>query len=103
MQNLLELLYRGTYIPAEEIPDSPECTAWCEEIEALRMELKATLPKEAEARLTKLDELTTLMESELGYANFAAGFRIGVLLMLEVYGTNTVPQFISDFLSRTAG
>lgn len=84
-KSLLEQLYDGELFPPDGIsPNLPEYREACGRAEQESSYLMARLSDEDKRHLDELIDITGEMDSYTAYANFAHGFRCGVLLMCEL-------------------
>lgn len=93
MNNILKQLYNGEIYPSEQIvPTDPEYRPLELKISNERTALKKKLSKEDGERLEELGNMYLTSSTYISYANFSHGFKLGVLLMLEVFDSGNEPK-----------
>ena len=93
----LQTLYEQGICPSEEIvPADPAFRAVCRQIEDEINALKASLPPASRERLDALRSLTLEESALYGYANFAYGLRLGLLLALDALAPTPRPQALRE-------
>lgn len=84
--SILDRWYRGTLYPFEEIvPRNRNYYPLNEKIGSEREYFKGKLSSEDKERFEKWDELVLESSCMNGYANFSYGFKLGAMLMCEVF------------------
>lgn len=90
MKNIISKLYDGEIFPSEQIvSNDPRYWPMIRNISRERELLKAKLEKKDADRLEALSEQYYEVSSMSCYANFAYGFRLGMLLMYEIWNGQT--------------
>ena len=85
---LLQQIFRGELYPAETIRN-PEWKKILNAITAEREYLSGKLSETDKERLQKIDDLYQEYNNTYGDECFACGFRLGALLMIEIFGSQT--------------
>lgn len=86
MKNILDELYYGNLHPEEcIIPTDPEYRPLNKKISKLMEEARERLSEKDFATLEQILDLTSDSSSMVTSASFVEGFRIGALVMVEVF------------------
>lgn len=84
--NILEALYNGHICPVENvIPSSPNYRPIVEEISKGREYFLSRLSDEDKKRFEIWNQKVFQYEEMVEYANFAYGFKLGIMLWYEVF------------------
>lgn len=90
---ILKDLYNGKIYPLEAIdPVDEEYRKTCERIGELRYYFEKKLPAEDKEKFEEWNQLLHNFAYMEDYANFAYGFRLGLVLMLEVLAGYKMPE-----------
>ncbi len=91
--SILETWYNGELYPGEEIVSrNPGYRPLGEKIGKEREYFKSKLSPEDKERFEEWDGLLLTSSSMNSYANFSYGFKLGALLMCEVFNGDEGPQ-----------
>lgn len=90
MKTLIQRLYDGELYPTEDMGAtvSPKERACDDTIEQEREHFKKVLSPEEWQRFEKFDGLHRTSASYYGYTNFSFGFRLGAMLMCDIFTGN---------------
>lgn len=85
MKSILESLYNGEVYPFEQIVShDPEYRPTCRKISELARTIKESLPQPEAKLFDEIENLQVNTSTMHGFANFTYGFRLGILLTLEL-------------------
>lgn len=86
MKSILQAIYNGTINPSEFIlSEDPEYRSANQKIGEIKTYLKDRLSEEDCKRFTELDDLFNQVISMESESSFCYGFKLGTLLMIEVF------------------
>lgn len=86
MKSIMQAIYNGTINPSEFIlSEDPEYRSANQKIGEIKTYLKDRLSEEDSKRFTELDDLFNQVISMDSESSFCYGFKLGTLLMIEVF------------------
>lgn len=92
--SIFDRWYRGDLYPFEEIvPQDADYRSLGEKINSEREYFKSKLSPEDQERFEKWDGLLLDSSYMNGNANFSYGFKLGAMLMCEVFSGDNAPNF----------
>lgn len=91
--SILETLYNGELYPGEEIvPRNPDYRSLGEKIGKERKYFKSKLSSEDKKCFEERDGILLTSSPMNSYAHFSYGFKLGVLLMCEIFNCDNGPE-----------
>ncbi len=101
MKSILEKLYAGEFYPAENIlPEDPAYRGMCETVGKERHYFADKLSDGDRERFEQWNDLVSDTQAMDDYANFAYGFRTGMLLMYETFSGGEIPDVVKPLLEE---